>query len=74
MLITIYEKSENGSFEDWLEKVQYNPALAITDAIRATSPKSIYNELELNSLTIFQWYRKMIFFSKAVIFLLKCTY
>ena len=52
MLKTIYEKPENGYFEDWLVKIQYNPALGITSTIRATSRKSIYKELALESLTV----------------------
>ena len=30
----IYDKPDNESFKDWLEKVQYNAVLAVTCAIR----------------------------------------
>ena len=43
----IYDKADNESFKDWLEKVQYNAALAITGAIRGTSREYICNELGL---------------------------
>ena len=33
----IYDKPDNESLKDWVEKVQYNAALAITDTIRGTS-------------------------------------
>ena len=43
----IYDKPDNESFKGWLEKIQYNAALAITGAIRGTLPERIYNELGL---------------------------
>ena len=43
----IYDKADNESFKDWLEKVQYNAALAITGVIRGTSREYICNELGL---------------------------
>ena len=46
----IYDKPENESFKDWLEKIQYKAALAITGAIRDTSREHIYNEHDLDSL------------------------
>ena len=33
----IYDKPDNESLKDWVEKVQYNAALAITGTIRGTS-------------------------------------
>ena len=39
----IYDKLDNESLKDWVEKVQYNAALAITGAIRGTSRERIYN-------------------------------
>ena len=62
----IYDKPDNESFKDWVEKVQYNAALAITGAIRGTSRERIYNELGLESLADRRWYRKMTFFYKIV--------
>ena len=46
----IYDKPDNESFKDWVEKVQYNAALAIRGVIRGTSRERIYNELGLESL------------------------
>ena len=36
------DKPDNESFKDWVEKVQYNAALAITGAIRGTSRECTY--------------------------------
>ena len=58
----IYEKPDNESFKDWVEKLQYNGALAITGAIRGTSQERIYNKLGLESLADRRWYRKITFF------------
>ena len=46
----IYGKPKNESFKDWLEKIHYNAALAITGAIRGTSQERIFNEIGLESL------------------------
>ena len=46
----IYDQSYNTSFHQRLESLQYNAALAITDAIRGTSKENLYNELGLESL------------------------
>ena len=62
----IYDKPDNESFKDWVEKVQYNAALVITDAIRNASRERIYNELILESLADRRWYRSMTFFHKIV--------
>ena len=61
-----YDKPHNESFKDWLEKVRYNAALAITGAIRGASPECIYNELGLEFLADRRWSRKMTFFDKIV--------
>ena len=62
----IYEKLDHESLKDWLEKVQYNAALVLRDAIRGTSRERIYKELGLESPADRQWYRKMTFFYKIV--------
>ena len=49
-MLIIYDKPENESFKDWLEKIQYKAALAITYAIRGTSRERVYNEHGLDSL------------------------
>ena len=43
----IYDQSNNSSLSDKVESVQYNSALAIAGAIRATSNKKLYQELRL---------------------------
>ena len=63
---TIYDKPDSKSFKDWLEKIQYNVALAITGAIRGTLLELIYNELGLKSLADRQSYRKITFFKKEL--------
>ena len=60
----IYDKPDNESFKDWVEKVQYN--VALSGAIRGTSRERIYNELCLESLVDRRWYRKKAFFYKIV--------
>ena len=47
-----------------MESIQYNAALAITDAIRGTSREKLYRELGLESLRKRQWYRKLCYFFK----------
>ena len=42
-----------------MESIQYNACLAITGAIRGTSREEIYQELDLESLQIRRWYRKL---------------
>ena len=46
----IYDQAYNVSFHPKLESIQYNSALAITDAIRRTSTEKLYNELGLETL------------------------
>ena len=43
----IYDQSQNESFCEKIESVQYNAALAITGAIQGTSRDKIYHELGL---------------------------
>ena len=47
----IYDKAYNSSFDQNLEKIQYNSVLAITGAIRGTSKENLYQELGLESLS-----------------------
>ena len=51
-------------FKKKIEAVQYDSALAITDAIRGTSKEKIYHELGLESLEKRRWYRKLCCFYK----------
>ena len=55
----IYDRAFNESFQNKLESVQYNAALAITGAIRGSSREKLYQELGLESLKSRRWYRKL---------------
>ena len=46
----IYDQSNLSSLTNKIESVQYNAALAITDAIRGTSKQKFYQELGFESL------------------------
>ena len=45
----IYDRAFNESFQNKLESVQHNAALAITEAIRDSSREKLYEELGLES-------------------------
>ena len=60
----IYDRAFNESFQDKLESVQYNTALAITGPIRGSSREKLYQELGLESLKSRRWYRKLCSFLK----------
>ena len=47
-----------------MELIQYNAALAITDAIRGSSREKRYQELVLESLQQQRWYRNIYYFLK----------
>ena len=47
-----------------MERVQYNAAVAITDAIIGTSQTNLYNELGLESLTFRRWMKRLCMFCK----------
>ena len=46
----------------------YNPALAITGAIRGTSQGKLYNELGLESLKFRRWFRRLCTFFKIKVY------
>ena len=52
----IYGQSQNESFCEKLEPVQYKAMLAITEAIQVTSCKKIYQEFVLESLKSRRWH------------------
>ena len=60
----VYDQAYNSAFHDKLESIQYNACLAITSAIRCTSPEKIYQELGLQSLKSMRWFRKLCHFYK----------
>ena len=54
----------NKTFNDMIESVQYNAALAITGCIRGTSRDRIYNELGIMSLYDRRNFRRLVFLYK----------
>ena len=62
----IYDKPLSESFKTNIEMIQYWAALAITGAIKGTSPDRIYQEVGLESLGDRRWSRKISSFHKIV--------
>ena len=62
----IYDQTFNLSFQQKMETIQYNRALAITVAIRDSSRKKLYQELGLETLQQRRWYRKLCCFYKIL--------
>ena len=54
------------SFQQKVESIQYNAAVAITGAIRGTSKEKRFEELGLESLQHRRWYRKLFCFYKIL--------
>ena len=46
----IYDQTFNMSFQQKMEIIQYNVALAITGAVRGSSRQKLYRELGLETL------------------------
>ena len=55
----IYDNSHNVTFNNKIEKIQYDASLAITGAIRGASKEKLYNELGLELLISSRWIRKL---------------
>ena len=51
----IYDQTFNMSFQEKMEIIQYNAALAITGTIRGTSREKLYQELGLETLPQQRW-------------------
>ena len=62
----LYDKPDNESFQNKIEKVQYKACLAITGAIQGTSREKLYEELGLHSLVERRRSNKLILFYKIV--------
>ena len=62
----IYDQTFNMSFQQKMETIQYNAALAITGAIRGSSREKLYQELGLETLQQRCWYRKLCCFYKIL--------
>ena len=58
----IFDQAYNLSFHQKWESIQYN---ALTGAIRGNSRETLYQELGLESLQSWQWYRKLCCFYKT---------
>ena len=54
------------SFQQKMESIQYNAALAITAAIRGSSREKLFQELGLETLQQRSWYRKLCCFYKIL--------
>ena len=62
----IYDQAYVASFQQKVESIQYNTALAITGAIRGTSKEKLSVELGLESVQYRKWYRKLCCFYKIL--------
>ena len=60
----IYDKQNQESLHQKIERLQYNAALAITGAIKGTYQSRLYNELALECLKFRRWFRKLCTFYK----------
>ena len=60
----VYDQPKNQSFSKKIEAVQYNVALAITNAIKGTSRTKLYKELGIESLSFRRWFRRLCTFYK----------
>ena len=54
----IYDQTFNMLFQQKMETIQYNAALAITSVVRDSSREKLYQELGLETLHQRSWYRK----------------
>ena len=61
----IYDIAYNLSFNQKLESIQYNVALAITGTIRGTSREKLYYKNYFKFLKSRRWYRKLACFYKV---------
>ena len=60
----VYDQNYNNSLHQKLESIQYNAALAITGVIRGSSREKLHQELGLESLKQWRWFRKLCYFFK----------
>ena len=58
----IYDQYYNNSFQQQLESIHYNAALAVTGAIRGSSREKLYQKLGLESLKHQRWLGKLCYF------------
>ena len=55
----MYDTPDSETFINKIEMAQYDAALAITGAIRATYREKLYAELGIESLKFTRWFRKL---------------
>ena len=60
----IYDQPNKEIFNQKIERIQYNSALAYTGAIKGTYHSRLYNDLGLESLMLMRWFRKLCAFYK----------
>ena len=60
----IYNQLKNRSFCEKIESIQYQAALAITDAIHGTSQTKLHNELGIESMKLRQCLGVSVIYSK----------
>ena len=62
----IFDQAFNNSFQKRLESILYNAALAITPAIRGTSKKKHFQDLDFKLLQSGRLFRKLSLFQKII--------
>ena len=62
----VYDQAYSASFQQKVESIQYNAAVAITGAMRGTSKEKHFEELDLESLQHRRLYRKLCCFYKVL--------
>ena len=62
----VYDQPNNSSLSEKMEYLQYNAALAITDAIKGSSKENLYQELGFGSLKDRRWMRKLCYLYKVI--------
>ena len=58
----IYDQHYNNSFQQKLESIHYNVALAVTGTLRGSSREKFYQKLGSVSLKQRLWFRKLCYF------------
>ena len=60
----VYDKANNETFINKIEKAQYDATLEVTGKVRGTSREKLYAELGLESLKFRRWFKKLACFYK----------
>ena len=62
----LYDKSNNETFQNKMEKIKYRACIEITGGIQGTSRQQRYDELDLHLLVKRLWHNKLVKFYKIV--------